>query len=81
VVLAQPEAARGALAVGDGEVDVVLLLQLRQQLLDAVDPGLADDLAEEEDADGAQVDLPCGGRIAEAPLLTGRVIYWPSRRV
>jgi hypothetical protein len=58
VVLAQPEAARGALAVGDGEVDVVLLLQLWQQLLDAVDPGLADDLAEEEDAYGAQVDTP-----------------------
>jgi hypothetical protein len=58
VVLPQPEATRGALAVGDGEVDVVLLLQFRQQLLDAIDPGLADDLAEEEDADGAQVDTP-----------------------
>jgi hypothetical protein len=56
VVLAQPEAAGGTLAVGDGEVDGVLLLQLREQLLQTVDPGLADDLPEEEDPDGAQWD-------------------------
>ena len=35
---------------------------LGQQFLDAVDPGLADDLAEEEDADDAQVDAPMRGR-------------------
>jgi hypothetical protein len=55
VVLAQPEATGGSLAVGDGEVDGVLLLQLRQQLLQAVNSSLADDLAEEEDPDGAQI--------------------------
>jgi len=54
VVLAQPEAAGSSLAVGDGEVDCVLLLQLRQQLLQAINPSLADDLTEEEDPDGAQ---------------------------
>jgi hypothetical protein len=54
VVLAKPEAAGGTLAVSDGEVDGVLLLQLREQLLQTVDPGLADDLPEKEDPDGAQ---------------------------
>jgi len=54
VVLAQPEAARRPLAVGDGEVDGVLLLDPRQQLLQAPDARLADDLAEEEVPDGAQ---------------------------
>jgi hypothetical protein len=54
VVLADSEAARSPLAVGDGEIDGVLLLQLRQQLLQAINPRLADDLAEEEDPNGAQ---------------------------
>ena len=63
VVLADAEPARGPFSVRNDEVDGVLLPDLREELLHDPHAGLADDLSNEEDADGCHLQrIATGGQ-------------------
>ena len=56
----QAEATRRVLAIGDHEIELELVLQLRQLRRDHIAARLSDDVADEKNAHGRLV-LPVGG--------------------
>ena len=77
----QAHAARHVLAVGGHEVDAALLAQGGQDLLERVAAGLADHVADQQDADGALGSRRIAvGRIPEAgpPDLGGLAATLPA---